>query len=86
MITNEAVAANDDLVIKLEEEVEVLRKCLKKLNYRVGDEIVNSSSDDSLDDDIEFETKVNTKYMQLDLRFASKYFYITNVSQIKCND
>lgn len=45
---------------------------------RLGDEIV-SSSDESVESDVENQNPVNTRHYQIDNQFAPKYFFITNV-------
>lgn len=65
-------------VAYVKNENDLLREANRKLNARVGDEIISDdSSIDSLDD---FQTEINTRYYQYDQPFSGKYGFITNVS------
>lgn len=70
--------------VKLEEEIDVLRSSLTKVNKRVGvEEVVGSSDDSTLSDEIILGSpEANTRYDQVDCFFASEYYYITNVKLI----
>lgn len=67
-------------VIKLEKENEDLRKTVRALNQRIGDDILTEDSDDSIGEDPP-ESK-NTRHYQLDSQFARSYYFITDVSKI----
>lgn len=59
-----------------------LRQSLKKINERLGDEIISDSSSDE-SNNLEGESRdpdINTLHYQRDSFFAEKYFYITSVS------
>lgn len=67
------------MTIKIE-EYNSLRKSVKKMNTRIGDEIIDDS-ESSLDEDYEEpENVVNTRHYEVDGQFAPKYYFITNVS------
>lgn len=67
--------------VKLECEIERLKKVVISLNNRIGDEYV-SGDDDSDNSDIgpSYTTLVNTRHYQRDGSFGNIYYYITDVS------
>lgn len=80
-----AVFQNASKVIKLEKENAELRVALKKLNLRVGDDIIDDSDPSTGDDHEEIEHPVNTRHYQIDEQLAPKYYFITNVNCIPIN-
>lgn len=66
-------------IVKLENDVKLLKDSNNKLTLRVGDELLADSSDSS-DDNSVCGNEPNTRYMQEDNQFNKRYFYITNVS------
>lgn len=78
------VGFQSNIVIKLEKEISTLRAANSKLNQRLGGvEAVDSSFERSLSDSelVLSEPKINTRYYQIDPRFAPTFYYITNVSR-----
>lgn len=73
-------------IIKKEVENDALAVSLKKVNQRLGIEIITDSeeSDTTSDSDLSSSSNstniVNTRHYQLDAEFAKKYFFITDVS------
>lgn len=70
--------------IKMEEEIETLRNALRRVNVRLGDEIVTDSDDDDVsilsdNDNVEQNPVINTRHFERDHQFAEKYYFKTNV-------
>lgn len=73
----------NDKIVKLEGEVNRLRGTIQRINLRLGDEIISDGEHDEAEIVSEIEIsrpRVNTEHYDLDSRFASKYYFITNVS------
>lgn len=71
----------DNEIMRLKSEKEALRKALYKNFVYLGDQIVDSDSENesSCDDQEEFVSPVNTRHYQIDDQFAPNYYFITNV-------
>lgn len=82
-VQSESNTVESNMQVKLEKEIVMLRESLKTLNARVGDEIIDDSSDSSLEDENEeSKNSVNTRHYQIDEQFAPKYYFITNVGYL----
>ena len=68
--------------LQLKEENDRLKKTIKQLNERLGDEIIEDSEESTSSvDGTEYKTLVNTRHYQRDELFASRCFYITDVGE-----
>lgn len=75
---------NEAKCVKLENENSELQKTIMALNKLIGVQALSDSDDESSSDDVENvdlnRPEVSTNYYQSDAFFASKFYYITNVS------
>lgn len=64
-------------ILELKDENKLLRESIKKMNARLGDEII--SDDDSIDSLENFEIEINTRHYEYDNQLTGGYWFITNV-------
>lgn len=73
------VKETDDIIVKLEKELEHSKNIIKILDERAGPSVVD---DDDLFDESENEVIVEHEVSQNDEQFSSHHIYTTNVSNM----
>lgn len=69
------------LVPELETENRVLRETLSKVNSQLGVQVIDTSDDDSISDDvIAGSPEINTRQKHLDGPFSADYYFVLDVS------
>lgn len=68
-------------IVKLEEENAILRLILNKMSARIPTEVISDGSgEEEMCEELEGGMVVNTSHYQIDGMFATKYYFMSNVS------